>query len=78
MTNRRRREIPVEKGSLKRGVERGEDSMDEQKTDPEAKKDSCEVPEEIQLMAIFLWTLLLNISRHLDTLKICHLLLVYA
>ena len=37
----------------------------------EAEKESGKVPEEMQFVTIFLWTLILNISGHLETLKFC-------
>ena len=76
MTNQRSWEIPVEEGSSKRGVERVEVSLDKE-TDSEAKNDSGVVSGGTQLVTIFLWTLILNISGYLETLKFCHLLLVY-
>ena len=45
----------------KRGVERAEEVLNEQ-TESEAERGSSEVPEETLIVAILLWTIILNVS----------------
>ena len=61
---------------VKRGVERVEESFGQREMDTEAEKESSEVPEGTRLVTIFLCTLILNISGHLE-IKILLFLLVY-
>ena len=77
MTNRRRRKISAEEGFEARGRKRRRRELWRRENGNGGWEDSAEVPEGTQLVTIFLWTLILNISGHLQTLKFCYLLLMY-
>ena len=63
-------------GGKRRGVEREEESLNEKRGWRLGRltRRLVDVPEGTQIVIIFLWTLFLNLSGHLETLKFCYLL----